>query len=202
MPTCTPPCTVTRMGIDDDLRAAQHRQRTQASAEERIRTELEQKRSDYHAEEAAVAVEIAAIFRRAQQLLETHGKWEHIQVFARSRFASGRAYFDGRIIPFPTSFPARESALLATGHIATIQTWLRSRDASDPPTIEQWSRSRAQNARFDVRTDSGQSFYDQAFEGRYPSAQSLGQMQAQLAGIRPSVQDVVARMLSDAEVRL
>jgi hypothetical protein len=190
------------VGIDEDLRAAQHRQRTQASAEERARAELEQKRSAYHTEEAAVASEIAAIFRRAQQLLETHGKWERIQIFAHSRFAPGRAYFDGRIIPFPTSFPARESALLATGHIATIQTWLRSRDASDAPTIEQWSRSRAQSSRFDARTESSQSFYDQAFEGRYPSAQSLGQMQTQLAGVRLSVQDVVARMLSDAEVRL
>jgi hypothetical protein len=191
-----------RMGIDDDLRAAQHRQRAQASAEERTRAELEQKRSAYHAEEAIVAAEVAAIVTRAQQLLDAHGKWERIQVFAHSRFAPDRAYFDGRIIPFPTSFAPSESALLATGHIASIQTWLRLRDASDAPTIEQWSTSRVHNARFDARTESRQSFYNQAFEGRFPSGQSLGRMQAQLAGVRVSVQDAVALMLSDAEVRL
>jgi hypothetical protein len=191
-----------RMGIDEDLRAAQHRQRAQASTDERTGAELEQKRSAYHEQEAVVAAEIAAIFRRAQQLLDTHSKWERIQVFAHSRFAPGRAYFDGRIIPLPTSFPARESALLATGHIASIETWLRLRDASDMPSIEQWSTSRAHNARYDARTESARSFYDRAFEGRYPSAQSLGQMQAQLAGIRASMQDVVALMLAGAEVRL
>jgi hypothetical protein len=187
------------MGIDDDLRAAQHRQQSESTAAEQKRAETERRRSSYDAEEKTVVAEVSAALRRAQQLLDAQSKWEPIQAYASSRFAPGSDFLKGRLLPLPSSL---SYVLLATGHIIYTQTWLKRREANSPAKIEEWSAGWVREARIDSRTESRRSLYEDAFSDRWPNDQSLSRMQQQLAGVRASTVDAVGRMLARAEIYL
>jgi hypothetical protein len=62
------------MGIDDELRESQKRNREQANAEENERTVRDAARESYHIKEATVASEIAAALQRTPGATRHRGK--------------------------------------------------------------------------------------------------------------------------------
>ncbi|HEY2768300.1 MAG TPA: hypothetical protein VGI76_08585 [Solirubrobacteraceae bacterium] len=187
------------MGIDDNLRAAQERQRSEARAEADKQAAIEQKRLDYHAEESTVAAEISAVIRRAQDLLDAKHEWCPVETFMPSRFERSLAYCDGRPLSFPTSLGSEEFVLLPTGHIIRVQRWLRRREAHSAVTIDEWSAVRVQVARSNPAVEAS-SHYDDAFDSRWPTDKALSTMQRNLVWVRERVEDAVARMLADAGI--
>lgn len=189
------------MGIDEDLRAAQERQRSAECAEERKQAEIEQKQMAYQAEEDTTAAAISVAVRRAHGLLDAKQKWTGVDVFAPTRFPRSDGKCDGRILSFPASSAPEEFVLFPNGYITPIQRHRKRHEADPAITIEQWSATLVRQLRAHSSSEAS-SHYDDAFNRRWPNDRALSSLQSNLGWVRSRVQDAVARMLTEAEIHL
>jgi hypothetical protein len=188
------------MGIDEDLRAAQERQRSAEHAEERKQAEIEQKRLAYHAEEDTTAAAISAAIHRAHGLLDTEQRWIGVDVFAPTRFPRSDGKCDGRILSLP-HLESEEFVLFPNGYITRIQRRRKRHEAEPAITIDQWSANLVRQLRAHSSSEAS-TLYDDAFSSRWPDDRALSNLKSNLGWVRSNVQDAVARMLTEAEVHL